>query len=95
MRVRVTYNDLSEKEIIELLKDDNVIGIDKRCNEIDILTWLDHTDIDGMAVAYAYDKFGDSDVSLRKFSKIIRDTGKYVTKNMRIGDNVQYCFVAI
>lgn len=109
MRIKITYDTTPEKmdellmhediEKVEVVLNKNSAyeGLDEAIHE-----WLIDHNINGYAVGYARDLFCKStlgskfaDLSATKFAKVVRDTGAYVTKNLRICDVVRYCFVAV
>ena len=109
MRIKVIY-DVSAEEFEKIMSNPNVIKAEvilKNGNgyeELDdaIEKWLAEHDIDGYAISYARDLFCSSDygrkfasISSKRFAKTVRNTGKYTSKNVRIGNAVQYVFVAL
>ena len=99
MKVRIT-DEGSGEELEALLENEDIEKVEVISgNNILVETWLqDHT-INGHAVGYAYQQFckdnPSANLSVIAFSKAVKATGNYETKNMRIGDAVQRCFVAL
>lgn len=99
MKVRITY-EVSGEELEALLENEDIEKVEVISgNNILVETWLqDHT-IHGHAVGYAHQQFckdnPSANLSVIAFSKAVKATGNYETKNMRIGDAVQRCFVAL
>ena len=99
MNVKITYNGISGEQLEALLENENVEKVEILSdNNHAVEEWLEDHNINGDVVSYAYTKFCNSNaanMSLIKFSKAVRATGRYTTKNLRIGDCVQRCFVAL
>lgn len=110
MRIKVIYDDISGEELEALIKNQKVVKVEvisgkgNIYEDLDkaIKQWLKEHNINGYAVAYACDLFRGStlgskfpELSSKRFAKAVRNTGAYTAKNMRIGDVIQYAFVAI
>lgn len=100
MRVKITYADISGEDLEKLMENEDIekVEIIAGCSAT-VEEWLETHNIHGHAVAYAYRQFMNdnptANMSLVKFGKAVKATGKYISKNMRIGDSVQRCFVAL
>lgn len=99
IKVKITYN-ISGEELEELLKNEDIENVEVVTGTNDVVEkWLKEKDINGYAVSLAYKLFcGDNpsaNVSIVKFSKAVKATGIYITKNLRICDSVQRCFVQL
>ena len=106
MRVRITY-EITGKEFEDLIEDSRIVkaeivsshnGAAGFTNKA-VIEWLKEKDINGYAVKLAYKQFCEADpsanLSLIGFSKAVKATGVYITKNLRIGDAVQRCFIRL
>lgn len=104
MLIRVTYRDLSDEDIVELLKNPNIMNIEKLINIPEsavetVKMWLEEFDAHGVAISYAYNNFITSTgkncrITLRQFSKIVKNVSEYEVKNVRIGGTIQRCFMS-
>ena len=90
MLIRVTYRDLSDEDIVELLKNPNIMNIEKLINIPEsavetVKMWLEEFDAHGVAISYAYNNFITSTgkncrITLRQFSKIVKNVSEYEVK---------------
>lgn len=110
MKVKIIYDGISAEKFEDLIKDKHVVkaeillnkgntyeGLDEAVEE-----WLKDNNINGHAVSFARDLFHKSEIgskftvlSSKRFAKAVKATGIYITKNLRIGDYVQHCFIAL
>ena len=99
MKVKITYN-VSGEELEDLLKNEDIEKVEVISgSNVIVEDWLKDHSISGHAVSYAYQQFckdnPSANLSVIAFSKAVKATGDYETKNMRIGDAIQRCFVAL
>lgn len=99
MKVKITYN-VSGEDLEALLENEDIEKVEIISgNNTLVETWLEDHNIHGHAVGYAYQQFckdnPTANLPLIRFSKAVKATGHYETKNLRIGDAVQRCFVAM
>lgn len=108
MRVKITY-EITGEQLEELMKNENavkaeiVLNNDKDIADLDeaVENWLKENNINGYAVSYARDLFIESDegknfegLTSKRFVKAVKATNNYFTRNMRIGGEVVYTFIA-
>ena len=98
MNIKITYYDLSGEEFEALMKHEKIEKVDVMTDSNPLVEkWLKEKSINGYAVSLAYDLFckdnPSANLSLIKFNKAVKATGVYFTKNVRIADSIQYCFV--
>lgn len=98
MRVIITYNNITGEDLEKLLENADVEDVKiVSGTSTAVENWLETRDINGHGVSLAYNEFCEENpstkISLINFSKAVRATGKYETKNIRIGDSVQRAFV--
>lgn len=99
MKVRITYN-VSGEDLEDLLKNEDIEKVEILTgNNVIVEEWLQDHSVHGHAVSYAYQQFckdnPSANLSVIAFSKAVKATGNYEAKNMRIGDAIQRCFVAL
>lgn len=99
IKVKITYN-ISGEELEELLQNEDIENVEIITGTDSVVEeWLKEKDINGHAVSLAYKLFCEANpsagLSAIKFSKAVKATGVYITKNLRICDSVQRCFVKL
>ena len=100
MRVKIIYDGISGEQLEALMENENIEKVEIMSgSNVLVETWLEDHNINGHAVVYAHEQFTkdnpSANFSLIRFSKAVKATGLYTTKNLRIGDGVQRCFVAV